>query len=346
MGIMRRAFFHSVALVVAAIFCGPAFGQSVDDFYRGKSITLVVSADAGTLTDTLVRQFAPYFVKYLPGQPDAIVMNVAGAGGMVAAASLQTKQPDDGTVVGFLQRNNLYTSLLAPSQSSFDPREVRWLGSLDKVSYALVAMSRSGVLSADDLSKKKLIIGATGFSNENRILPALLNDYAGTKLNIVPGYTGRGEVYLAMQRGEVDGWASTIEGLEKGEPAKMLAEGKMRVLLNMGWNSHSDYADVPNLSDVVTEPDVKALFDFFLSPFEAGRPVAVPRGVPEDRLDALRKAFSKAVADPGFIAAMADLGAPVDPIDGHSVELIVKKLYATPDGVLEKARQARNSSPF
>jgi tripartite-type tricarboxylate transporter receptor subunit TctC len=318
---------------------GPVFGQSVESFYRGKTLKLLVSADAGTPSDTVARQFATFFVKHIPGQPKAVVMNVVGAGGMVAANSLQSRQPSDGTVVGLLQRNNLYIPLLDPKQANFDPRKVRWVGSIDRVSYTMVAMTRSGVTTADDLFKKKLTIGATGFSNENRMLPALLNERLGTKLNIVPGYTGRGEVYLAMQRGEVDGWASTVDGLKVGEPAQMLANGKMKVVLHVGWKSHPDFPNVPNLSAYVTKPQDKALFDFILLPFDAGRPIAVPKDVPQDRLDALRTAFSKTIADPAFVAAMKAQGYPVDAIDGAAVEQIVSKLYAAPSAVLDSARK-------
>jgi tripartite-type tricarboxylate transporter receptor subunit TctC len=342
MGIPRRAALFGFALTAATLIAGPAFGQSVEEFYSGKALTLVVSADAGTPTDTFARQFARFFTQHIPGKPIPVVQNVIGAGGMVAAASLQTTQPKDGTVVGFLQRNNLYAPLLESDKSSFDPRQVTWLGSLDKVSYTLVAMTHAGVTTADDLFKKELIIGATGFSGENRILPAMLNEYAGTKMRIVSGYTGRSEVYLAMQRGEVDGWASTIDGLQTGEPARMIADGRMKVLLHMGWDTDPDFPDAPNLSAYITDPDTKALFDFFVAPFEAGRPLAVPKGVPEDRLAALRMAFAETVADPEFIKSVESAGFPVNAIDGGAVEQIISKLFETPDSVLEKARKLRN----
>lgn len=341
MGIPRRAALFGFALTAATFIAGPAFGQSVEEFYSGKALTLVVSADAGTPTDTFARQFARFFAQHIPGKPIPVVQNVIGAGGMVAAASLQTTQPKDGSVVGFLQRNNLYAPLLE-SKSSFDPRQVTWLGSLDKVNYTLVAMTHAGVITADDLFKKELIIGATGFSGENRILPAMLNEYAGTKMRIVSGYTGRSEVYLAMQRGEVDGWASTIDGLQTGEPARMIADGRMKVLLHMGWETDPDFPDAPNLSAYIKDPDTKALFDFFVSPFEAGRPLAVPKGVPEDRLAALRTAFAETVADPEFIKSVQSAGFPVNAIDGPAVEQIISKLFATPDSVIEKARKLRN----
>ncbi|SAL85942.1 Tripartite tricarboxylate transporter family receptor [Caballeronia arvi] len=338
--------FRTAICACAALFgfaatacAAPASGQSVEEFYRGKALTLLVSADAGTVTDIVARQFSRYFVKYVPGHPKAIVMNVVGAGGMVAAASLQSRQPSDGTVIGFLQRNNLYIPLLDERQHRFDPREVRWIGSLNKVEYCLVSMTRSGVTTADDLSKKKMYIGATGFANEDRTLPALLDEYIGAKMSIVPGYTGRGEVYLAMQRGEVDGWASTIDGLQQGEPVRLLKSGKMKVLLHLGWNSPAGYADVPNLSSYITQPDVKALFNLFILPFQAGRPIAVPKDVPQDRLNALRDAFAKTIADPDFIDAMKQSGYPLDAIDGNAVEQIIAKLYATPEPQIADARK-------
>ncbi|MBI1218588.1 MAG: hypothetical protein GC186_08570 [Rhodobacteraceae bacterium] len=339
MGLTRRELLSGIAVTAAATIARPVPGQAAEDFYRGKTLTILVSAPAGSLTDFVARQFAPFYVKHIPGQPQVVVMNVAGAGGMVAAASLQSRLPKDGTVIGFLQRNNLYIPLLDPHQNSFDPREVNWVGSLDKVNYCMVAMTRSGVTTAEDLFKKKLIIGATGFANENRTLPALLDQYLGAQMNIVPGYSDRGEVYLAMERGEVDGWASTIDGLAQGEPARMLADGTMKVLLHLAWTSHPSFPDVPNLSTFVTDPQIKALFDFFLLPFQAGRPLAVPKEVPQDRLDVLRKAFDDTLKDPDFLAANAAKDYAVDPINGQAVADIVTKLYATPAAQLTQARK-------
>ncbi|WP_164882388.1 Bug family tripartite tricarboxylate transporter substrate binding protein [Paenirhodobacter populi] len=339
MGITRREALSGLAMATAATMAGPVFGASVEEFYRGKTLTLVVSAPAGSPTDVVARQFARFFPKHLPGAPNAIVMNIVGAGGMVAAASLQTRQPADGTVIGFLQRNNLYTSLLDPAQSAFDPREVRWLGSIDKVFYCIVAMTRSGVTTGEELFSKRLIIGATGFSNENRTLPAMLNQYLGTDMAIVPGYSDRGEVYLAMERQEIDGWASTVDGLTQGEPARMLEDGSMKVLLHLAWESHPDYPDVPNLSSHVDTPEVHELFDFFLAPFEAGRPIAVPKNVPEDRLEALRAAFADTLVDEEFKAALRTQGYPTDPIDGTAVETIISELYDTPAPLLETLRK-------
>ncbi|REF68430.1 Bug family tripartite tricarboxylate transporter substrate binding protein [Paracoccus versutus] len=339
MKIMRGIMLSGLAVVTASAVAAPAYPQTAEEFYKGKTLTILVSAQSGSLTDFIARQFAQAYVKHIPGQPEAVVMNVVGAGGMVAAASLQSKQPKDGTVIGFLQRNNLYVPLVDPSQNAFDPRKVAWIGSVDKTYYSLVAMTRSGVTTADDLFQKELVIGATGFSNENRTLPAVLNRYLGTKLTVVPGYTDRGEVYLAMERGEVDGWASTLDGLTYGEPKRMLEEDSMKVLLNLGWDSPEEFQDIPNLSQYVKDPEAKSILDFFILPFQAGRPLAAPKEVPQDRIEALRKAFDETVQDPEFIKAMTDQNYAVDPISGDEVAKIVATLFATPETELEAVRK-------
>jgi tripartite-type tricarboxylate transporter receptor subunit TctC len=316
----------------------PARADEVEDFYKGKSVTFLVSAPAGSLTDFVARNFADHFKSHMVGHPDVVVLNLPGAGGMMAAAQLQLKEVKDGTVIGFLQRNNLYVPLIEGPKSGFDPRELQWLGSLEKVAYAMVAMNTSEVKTTEDLFTKPLILGATGYSNENRTLPAMLNDMIGTKFKIIHGYDARGEVYLAMERGEVDGWASTVAGLSIPDTKQMLDQGRLKVLLHLGFESPAPFGDVPNLSSYLTKPEDKELYAFFTRSMEAGRPVGVPKGVPADRLAALRKAFDESAADPDFLAAMKAKDYPVEAINGAEVEKVVEGLYATSDATMEKVR--------
>ena len=336
---IENGLLMGLTAFVALSWAGAAQSQSVEEFYKGKAVNLVVSAPAGTLSDALARQFGEYFAKHLPGQPDIVVMNVPGAGGMVAAAKLQKNQPRDGTVIGFQQRNNLYRPLVDGEHEKFDPREVNWIGSLNKVYYTIVAMNTAAVQTAEDMFKKPLILGATGYANENRTLPAMMNKYLGTKFDIVHGYSGRKDVYLAMERGEVEGWLPTVAGLLRGTPAQQIKEGKLKVLMQMGWKNHPAFPDVPNFSNYVKDPKVKAMIDFFTMPFEAGRPLAVPKGVPEDRLAALRDAFEATMKDPEFIALMDKRNSPIDPISGKEIEDIIHALYATPEDVLANVRE-------
>ena len=339
MNLFKSGTLMALAVTTAMTWQVGAQAQTVEEFYKGNTVTMIVSAPAGTLSDFLARQFADYYAKNIPGQPNIVVMNVAGAGGMVAAAQLQFNQPEDGTVIGFLQRNNLYLPLVEGNHERFDPRELSWIGSLDQVRYTIVATADSPVQTAEEMFTTPMIIGATGFANENRTLPAMMNEYLGTKFEIVHGYTGREEVYLAMERGEADGWLPTIDGLVSGEPAQQIASGELKVLMQLGWDNHPAFPDVPNFSDYVTDPDAKALIDFFILPFQAGRPLAVPGGVPEDRLAALREAFEKTVHDPAFIAHMEEQDSAVDPVSGAGIEEVIDALYATPENVLNNARK-------
>lgn len=326
---------------MAATLLGNAVSnaQSAAEFYRGKTVELMVSAPAGTLTDLVARQFAAYFAKHLPGSPDVIVTNVSGAGGVIAAARLQLESPKDGTVIGFLQRNNLYRSLVENDEDGFDPRQVSWLGSLDKVAYVIAVSGASPVKTPPGLFTDTLILGATGVANDNRTLPAMMNKYLGTRFRIIHGYSGRGEVYLAMERGEVDGWASTIDGLVQPQQAEMIKNGQLIPIMHLAWKSHEYFPELPNLSAYVDDPEVRQIFDFFIAPFEAGRPIAVPSGVPADRLAALREAFDATVADPEFLAAMKNRNWSVDPIPASEVEGILDTLYATPPETLEAVRE-------
>lgn len=328
-----------LALALTLAFGSTTMAQSVEDFYRGKSLTLVVSAVPGGAADFFAREFASYFGKHLPGQPSVVVMNLPGAGGMVAAAQLQNSQPRDGTVIALLQRNNLYQGLLNGDQSLFDPREVEWLGSLNKESYTIVAMKDAPAKNAEEIFTNEIILGATGFSNENRTLPAMLNKYFGTRFNIIAGYQGNDEIALAMERGEVDGRLYTVNSLFSGTDARWMQEGRINVLIQVASKPNSLLPDVPAIVDFTDDPEALALADFMFLPLDAGRPFAAPRGVPEDRLAALRAAFAEAAADPEFVAKMQQLDSALDPISGEDINAIIDTLYNTPEDVLGAARE-------
>ena len=129
-----------------------------------------------------------------------------------------------------------------------------------------------------------------------------------------------------------------MAGLSIPDTKQMLDTGRLKVLLHMGFNSLEPFPNVPNLSAYLTKPEDKELYSFFTRTMEAGRPIAVPKGVPADRLEALRKAFNEAAADPAFIEAMKAKDYPVEPITGEQVEAVIKDLYATSDATMERVR--------
>ncbi|MBZ9653742.1 Bug family tripartite tricarboxylate transporter substrate binding protein [Phyllobacterium lublinensis] len=315
-----------------------ASAQTVEEFYKANTVTLVVSAAPGGAADFFAREFLPYLSKYIPGQPKIIVENQPGAGGMVTALQLQSTRPRDGTVIALLQRNNMYLPLVSEENKAFDPRQIKWLGSLNKENYTVAAWDSAPVKKAEDLFTTTLKIGSTSFANENRTFPAMLNQYFGTKFDIVTGYEGSEAIGLAMERGEVQGRMLTVNNLTAGNEAGWVKEGKLHVIVQVGVEKSPAFPDVPNITEFSKDPEVLALANFMFAPLNAGRPFAVPPGIPEDRLAALRKAFDEAAADPDFLAAMKKMNSSVEPITGQEVEAIIASLYATPESVVAKVK--------
>ena len=339
MTFLRSLAKTALVLATTTLSIGAGFAQTPEEFYKGKTVTLIVSAAPGGGADLYARAFIKYFSRHLPGQPNVVISNLPGAGGLTAAAQLQANEARDGTVVGMLQRNNLYLPLVSREPIAFDPREVNWVGSLNKETYALVAWENSAVKTVDDLFAQSMKIGSTSFNNENRTFPAMINEYLGGKIEIVAGYAGNDEIALAIERGEVQGRALTVTSLLGGNDAAWLKEGKINVIAQMAMEAHPAIADVPLIIDYVKDNKVKALFEFMFLPLQAGRPFAAPPEVPADRLEALRTAFAAAAADPEFTAELQAQNATVEMITGAEVETIVDQLYGTPTEVLDLAKK-------
>lgn len=316
----------------------PAMAQSVEEFYSKNNITFVVSAAPAGGADIYVRAFAPFFSKHMPGNPNVIVTNVPGASGLTAATGLQHNTEADGTTVSLLQSNNLYVPLISEQKIQFDPREVDWLGSLARERHVLVTWKNSGVKSIDDLlgAEKPFVIGATTLNQINGTLPALLErSLTETPIEIVTGYQGTDEILLAMQRGEVMGRSQSVTSLFAGAEQQYVKTGELIPLAQLTRSLHPALPDVPSIMDYVKDPESNAIFDFVLLPLAASRPVAVPKGVPEDRLAALRKGFEAAANDPEFHAALEQMMATSELLTGDEVKDIVDKIYATPTDILK-----------
>lgn len=337
MKLKKLATAATIALSTAFLSTS-AGAQTVEEFYSDNNLTLMVSAAPGGGADLYARAFAPFLSKHLPGNPNVVIANVPGAGGLTAAAQLQNSAPRDGTAIAALQRNNLYLPLVSAEKLAFDPREVNWIGSLNKESYVLITWENAPVKTLDDLFSQPLTIGSTSFNNENRTFPAMINEYLGSKMDIIPGYKGNDEIALAMERGEVQGRAVTTTSLLGGNDASWLAEGKLNVIAQLAMRPSPAVKDVPMILDKVTDPKARSVFEFMFLPLDAGRPFAAPPEVPEDRLAALRAAFQAAAEDPGFIAEVAKQNATVEMIAGDEVHKILDELYATSPDVLDQVK--------
>jgi len=341
-----RAIKFAFALGVALATWAPAWSanaQTPEEFYQDKTVTVVISAAAGTASDTVGRMFVDHLARHFPGSPNLVVVNKPGAGGMAAASELMLSEAKDGTVIALLQRNNFYIPLIMGRESQFDPRKVRWVGSINGEEYPnnILAIDTSPVQSAEEIFEKPMVIGATGFSHENRSIPAMLNKYLGAQFSIIPGYEGRGEVYLAMERGEVDGWMQGFNTLRTSSGGgDWVQAGRAKPIIVIGSERHPDWPDVPAITEFVDNDEQRAVVDFFLTPLRAGRPFAVPGEVPNDRVEAIRAAFVDTFNDPQAMEQLSvALEGNVTLIDAHVLEGLVEIIYHAPEAVVEGARE-------
>jgi tripartite-type tricarboxylate transporter receptor subunit TctC len=314
-----------------------AQAQTVEQFYRNRTVRLLLAAAPGGGADIYARVLVNHLGRHIPGHPTFVIINQPGAGGLVAAGILQNTAPKDGSTIGFLQRNNLLEPVLAERDSGFDPRRVAWLGSLSRDTYVIFAWHTSGIRTIQDVMARELVLGNTGGGNENVTYPLMLNQVAGTRFKLVRGYKGSDEVALAIERGEVQGRAITWTTLA-AEHGQWLAEKKVNVLIQLTTRKHPDLPDIPLALDIARSDQDRRLFELMMSPLEAGRPFAVPLGTPGDRIAALRAAFEAVAQDQSFQAEVKARGGAVELMSGGAIQALVDRLYQTPEELIIRAR--------
>jgi len=314
-----------------------AHAQSIEDFYRGRSVRLTVAADVGGGADLYARVLARHLGKHIPGHPTFVIQNTPGAAGLLVARQLQNSAPGDGSVVVLLQRNNLLEPLLSDRDVGFDPRKVTWIGSLNRDTYLIFSWHTSGIRTIEDAMQKDLILGNTGGGNENVTFPLLLNQTIGTKFKLVRGYKGGGDLAIAIQRGEIQGRAITWTSL-RGDHPDWLNEKKVNVIVQLALERNPDLPEVPSAVEYVKDEKDRGLYKLLLATLEAGRPFAIAKDTPPDRVAALRKAFAELSQDGEFLTELRQRGGSIEYMTGEEIEQLISSIYATPRDVIDRAR--------
>jgi tripartite-type tricarboxylate transporter receptor subunit TctC len=315
----------------------PASGQSVEDFYRGRSARLTVAAAVAGGADLYARVLARHLGKHIPGHPIFVIQNTPGAAGLLAARQLQNSAPGDGSVVALLQRNNLIEPLLSERDVGFDPRKVTWLGSLNRDTYLIFSWHTSGVRTLEEAMQKELILGNTGGGNENVTFPLLLNQTVGTKFKLVRGYKGNGDLTIAIERGEIAGRAITWTTL-RGDHPDWLQDKKVNILVQLGLKRNTDLPDVPSAMEYAKDDGDRRLYRLLFATLEAGRPFAIANGTPPDRVAALRRAFAELAQDGEFLSELKQRGGSIEYTTGEEVDELISSIYTTPPGIVARAR--------
>lgn len=308
----------------------PAQADDVADFYKDKTLTIWSGMSPGGSYTAYAHALKDYMKKYMPGNPTIIVGSRTGGSGRVLANWMYNVGPRDGSMFGLIHERMGLEPHVYPKGTKFDGRKMSWIGSMAKQKSICYTWHTSKVKTFEDAQKMTAIVGTSSSTATGSVMPRMLNAMAGTKFKIIRGYDPH-EVFLAMERGELDGlcgygWSS----LKTARP-DFIRDKKVNLLLQFSDKSHRELdGQVPLMMDYITNPRDRSMLKIVFGTQEMGRPFVGPPEMPKARLAAIRKAFMDTLKDPEFLADAKRRRLEIDPVSGEDIEKLVNELYATP----------------
>jgi tripartite-type tricarboxylate transporter receptor subunit TctC len=332
-----RRLPYLAALLVALGWAGAARAPAADDFFKGKTISLLIGFGAGGEDDLWARTMARHYGKYIPGDPTVVPQNTPGSGSLIVANRLYNTAPDDGTVIGMINRGIPFEPLLGGHGTQFDAQKFNWIGSPGRDTTVCAARKDAEVKSLQDLYAKELVVGATESGADTAIYPQFLAALLGMKFKVIIGYQGSHEVQLAMERNEVQGICLNYDSLERGTLARADA---VNILLQASLEPDPRLSGVPSALDFARAPEEQQALQLFFARASIGRPFVAPPGVPAERIAVLRQAFDRTLHDPDFLDDAERQSLNVVPLSGAKLGDIIAAAYKTPPEIVRRTMAA------
>ena len=302
-------------------------------------MSLVVSSATGGGYDALSRIVAKHMVKHMPGSPNIVVRNMPGAGGVIATNHLYNVASRDGLTFGQLQNTLPFEPLLGNKEAMYDSSKFNWLGSPSIETGLLVVRAKAPVSSIADIQKQEISVGTPGLNSTPSFNTRLLAEALDMKLRIVLGYPGQNEVFLAMERGEVDAFPTFYSSIMSTRPT-WISDKTVKSIVQFGPVPEAALKDVPFAADVVTDPEKLRLLKAAAAPLALGRPFTAPPDVPKDRVAAMRKALTATFADPECIEDMRKLNLPLNQQrTGEQLQEIIAEVWRMPQETKDRLRK-------
>ena len=344
---MFKGWAAALALGLAAVAMPAARADEVADFYKGKTVQLVVGYGPGGGYDVYARVLSRHIGKHIPGNPTIVVQNMPGAGSLRAANYLYGVAPKDGTVFGTFARNMPLLGLLKTNQNvQFDPRKFTWLGSsssYENDAYLLLVRKDAKVKSVEDARRPggpPIILGSTAEGTSSDAMPVVLRDMLGFNIKQISGYTDSGVLFMAMERNEVEGRTVGLSAVRSNKPEWLQPYGLMQALVVFGRATrHPDLPNVPTARELAKTDRERTLIEILEVPYLLSRPYAAPPDVPPARAKALQEAFMAAHKDPAYLEEAAKLNIDVSPVSGQEILQLIDRIAATPPDVLKSVEK-------
>jgi tripartite-type tricarboxylate transporter receptor subunit TctC len=329
---------YACALLAGALIASaPAAAQSVEEFYTGKTITIISPFAPGGTTAGLAEIFSKHLGKHIPGNPDFAVEFMPGGGGLIGQNFAYNQAPRDGTSLFMPQDSSVVLQHLEPESVKYDAAKINWLGNVIQSKHILGIRKDTGVESVEDLKTQEVFVGSSGAGSETDVYPRVTNGVAGTMMNVIPGYPGgSSEGMVALEAGEISGivairrtWEQRPELYAQVQPVVVFGQGREPTL-----------PDVPNLLELAQTDEDKQIVRFVSSIGPIGRALAAPPEVPQDRVDALRQAFADMLEDPEFVSDLNAFNLQLDgPIPGAELQQVVIEALDVSPELIERLQE-------
>jgi tripartite-type tricarboxylate transporter receptor subunit TctC len=326
---------EKLCLAVSLLVLGVHAAGAQADVFAGKTVHMIIGFGPGGGYDLWGRTVGRHIGKHLPGKPNVVPQNMPGAGSFVATSHIYHAAPKDGTALGIIARDAALGPLTGATGARFDATRLSWIGTPTKETNVCIAYQTAKVKTAQDLLGQELIVGDTGPGTGTRAYPKALNALVGMKFKVVGGFHSSADVFLAMERGEVEGICESLDSIKNRRP-DWIPKGTISILFQGGAALNPELKDVLFVLDLARTSDQKQAIEFLYAGQGIGRPFVAPPDLPPERLKMLRDAFAATMTDAEFIAEAQRNKLDLEPEDGEHLAALVQKIYATPKPVIEK----------
>ncbi len=341
MGISKRrlsalaAIFACIALVEQA-----AAQSSPEDFFRGKTLRVVIPASPGAARGTSATIFTSYLRKHIPGNPTVVPSYMPGAGGAVGMNYLYNVAPRDGTAIITPLTTAVLAQAIGEKSTKYDVTKMHWIGRTAINSQIVYVWHTTGVTDIDGVRRRQITLGSSGAGSSQTILPLIMNEVLGTKFKVIQGYKGSAAFNLAVERGELDAALTTWATLQAASHLEWVESGKARVIVQLALTRHPELSNVPLASELTSDADGKALLEFASSTAEFGQAYVAPPDVPAPIIAALRRAFDETIKDPDYLAAAKKADIELSPMTGDQMAELTRRTLSVPQRVIERYKAA------
>jgi tripartite-type tricarboxylate transporter receptor subunit TctC len=341
MRLSRSAAIIGATAALALVAAGAPTAAPAQEFYRGKTIELIISTGVGGGLDANARVVARHLAGHIPGQPTIVPKNMPGAGHIRAANYVFSQAPKDGTTIATFIPVFVMAQVLERSKGiQFDPAHFNWLASTSSSNGTVYVWHTSRAKTVEDATRQQVLMGGTGVGSYTVIYPTVMNSLLGTRFKLVMGYQSTAEIGLAMERGEIEGRAGNNFNSLKAENPEWLRSGKISVLAQVGLERDPEFPGIPLLLDFGKTDEDRQILKLFSTDVVIGRPFVTAPGVPAERVAALRAAFKNTMEDPELLADAAKSHIDIHPILAEELEQLVRHVLNSSKSAIDLLKSA------